>query len=171
METTPDLARDFLDFSRTKLMDEFWPRLRTTVESLTEEQVWWRPNESCNSIGNLLLHLSGNVRQWIITSFRGTEDARRRPLEFSRREAVPTRELLDLLGATLQETSAVLSSLTAGDLDATYSIQGYQVTGLDAIYHVVEHFGMHYGQILYIAKMLQSRDLGFYQHLDATGRA
>jgi hypothetical protein len=167
---TPDLTRAFLDFSRSKLLDQYWPRMRTCVESLTDEQVWWRPNDASNSIGNLLLHLNGNVRQWLVASFNQQDDTRDRPAEFFERDRLPGRALLDLLGATLDEAAAVLDRLTARDLAAPMHIQGYSVTGLDAVYQVVEHFGLHHGQILYISKMLRAQDLGFYKELDATGR-
>jgi uncharacterized damage-inducible protein DinB len=168
---SPDLTRAFLDYSRFKLLDEYLPRLRTAVESITDEQVWWRPNEASNSIGNLLLDLNGNVRQWLITSFNQLEDTRQRPAEFAQRDRIPAHALLDQLAATLNETAALLNRLTTEDLAALLQVQGYSVTGLEAIYHVVEHFGMHTGQILYITKMLSAQDLGFYKHLDATGRA
>jgi uncharacterized damage-inducible protein DinB len=168
---TDDFIPAFLDYSRAKLLDQSWPRLRSTVESLTDEQVWWRPNEASNSIGNLLLHLNGNVRQWLVTSFNRQDDLRLRPAEFAERDHLPTALLLDRLGATLNETAALLNRLTADDLADTFNIQGYSVSGMEAIYHVVEHFSLHYGQIIYIAKMLQARDLGFYKELDATGRA
>jgi hypothetical protein len=64
-----ELAADFLEFSREELVEQYWPRLRTCIESLTDEQVWWRPNDASNRVGNLLLHLNGNVRQWLISSF------------------------------------------------------------------------------------------------------
>jgi uncharacterized damage-inducible protein DinB len=166
----PELTRIFLAFSRDKLLEEYWPRMRTSVELLTDEQVWWRPSEASNSIGNLLLHLDGNVRQWIITSFNRSEDARYRPAEFSERRMIPSASLLDKLGTTLQEASQVLDRLAEADLLAEFQIQGYTASGLEVIYHVVEHFGMHYGQILYIAKMLRKEDLGFYRELNETGR-
>lgn len=161
----------FLDFSRRKLLEQYWPRLRSCVDSLTDEQIWWRANEASNSVGNLLLHLNGNVRQWLVASFNRLEDARNRPAEFGERETIPGPELLARLDGTMQEAAKVLSRLTEADLLATYRIQGYTVRGLDAVYQVVEHFGMHYGQVLYIAKMLQDRDLGFYKELNKTGRA
>ncbi|HEX9198692.1 MAG TPA: DUF1572 family protein [Acidobacteriaceae bacterium] len=168
---TPDLTHSFLDFSRAKLLDEFLPRMHTCIESLTDEQVWWRPNDASNSIGNLLLHLNGNVRQWLVVSFNRQDDTRHRPAEFAERDHVPAHTLLDRLAATLDEAAAVLSRLTAEDLAATMYIQGRTVTGLAAVYQVVEHFGLHYGQIVYITKMLRGQDLGFYKELDATGRA
>lgn len=160
----------FLEFSRSKLMEEFWPRLRGCVESLTDEQVWWRPNDASNSVGNLLLHLNGNVRQWVVGSFNRTDQPRDRAAEFAERELRAPAALLDTLGATLDEASAVLSRLTEADLLATLRIQGYTVSGLEAIYHVVEHFGMHYGQIVYVTKLLRGEDLGFYSELNKTGR-
>jgi uncharacterized damage-inducible protein DinB len=168
--TTTNTASIFLEFSRWKLMEQYWPRLRECVASLTDEQVWWRPNDQSNSTGNLLLHLNGNVRQWLITSFTRVDDARDRPAEFGERAMISTSALLEKLGATLQEASAVLERLTEADLAALYEIQGYQVNGLHAVYHVVEHFGMHYGQIVYITKMLRGQDLGFYRELSKTGR-
>lgn len=80
------ISEQFLEFSRWKLMDQYWPRLRRCLESLNEEQVWWRPNEASNSIGNLLLHLNGNVHQWLVASFKGLEDSRNRPAEFAQRD-------------------------------------------------------------------------------------
>ena len=161
----------FITESRKMLLTETWPRLRSTVESLTEEQLWWRPNAASNSIGNLLLHLNGNVRQWIVTSFNGQADPRDRPAEFAEKSGGPAAPLLAKLGATMDEAAGVLSRLTEEDLLAPMDIQGYHVTGLEAVYHVVEHFGMHYGQIVYITKALQGKDLGFYRELDKTGRA
>jgi uncharacterized damage-inducible protein DinB len=166
-----DIATLFLGFSRSKLLDQYWPRLRSAVESLTDEQVWWRPNDSSNSIGNLILHLNGNVYQWLVASFNQLDDQRDRPAEFNERESISTASLLDRLGETMTQAAQVLEKLTAAELAAPYEIQGYHVTGLDAVYQVVEHFGMHYGQILYITKALSGADLGFYSELSETGRA
>lgn len=170
-ETDKELAAIFLEFSRNKLLKQHWPRLMTCVEELTGEQVWWRPNEASNSIGNLLLHLNGNVRQWLIASFEHREDLRDRPAEFSARSGITASELLEGLTATMEEAAAVLNDLTAEQLAASYEIQGYHVRGLDAVYQVVEHFGLHYGQIAYITKLLSGKDLGFYRELNPTGRA
>jgi uncharacterized damage-inducible protein DinB len=166
----PDVATLFIDFSRRKLFDQYWSRMRATVEPLTEEQVWWRPNEASNSIGNLLLHLNGNVYQWLVASFNQLKDERNRSAEFAERGEMPASVLLNQLGATMDQARMVLDRLTQDDLLARYEIQGYHVSGLDAVYQVVEHFGLHYGQVLYIAKSLGGADLGFYSNLNATGR-
>ena len=164
------LASLFLEFSRKKVLDQYWPRLRGAVEALTDEQIWWRPNEACNSVGNLLLHLNGNVTQWLVASFNRLEDHRDRPTEFKELERIGGKELLARLEGTLAEVEKILNRLTAEDLAATYHIQGYTVTGLTAIYQAVEHFGLHYGQILYINKTLLGADLGFYRELNTTGK-
>jgi uncharacterized damage-inducible protein DinB len=160
----------FLDFSRHKLLEQYWPRLRACVESLSDEQVWWRPNGASNSVGNLLLHLNGNVRQWLVASFNKLEDMRNRPTEFKAQEQLPASVLISHLDETMQQAAAVLSRLTEADLLAHYEIQGYSVSGLAAVYQVVEHFGLHYGQIVYVTKMLRGEDLGFYRELNQTGR-
>ncbi len=146
-ETNSELAGIFLAFSRDRLMNRQWPRMKACVEPLTVEQVWWRPNEASNTIGNLLLHLNGNVGQWLAGPFNRREDRRDRPAEF-----------------------AAEGGLTAAELLAPYEIQGYHVSGLYAVYQVVEHFALHYGQIVYITKSITGRDLGFNKELDKTGR-
>jgi uncharacterized damage-inducible protein DinB len=161
----------FLQFSRNKLLEQYWPRLRKAVETLSDEQVWWRPNEASNSIGNLILHLNGNVWQWLVASFNRLEDQRDRPAEFSATGDLTAADLLARLGQTLEEAAKVLAKLTQEELLATWHIQGYTVSGLAAVYQVVEHFGLHYGQIVYITKMQEGRDLGFYSELNKTGRA
>ena len=169
--TESELATLFLASTRNRLFNEHWPRLKACVEPLTVDQIWWRPNEASNSVGNLVLHLNGNVTQWIVTSFNRGEDKRNRPAEFSAAGGLTAAELLDRLGATMNEAAKVLERLTAEELLAPFEIQGYKTRGLDAVYHVVDHFGLHYGQIAYITKNLTGKDLGFYKELNKTGRA
>ena len=166
-KTTSEL---FVEFSRNKLLNQYWPRLRKAVEPLNEEQIWWRPNPASNSIGNLVLHLNGNMRQWLVDSFNGKHDRRDRPAEFAAEGGLSGADLMGKLGATVDEGLAVLGRLTEAEPTAEYEIQGYRVTGLDAVYQVIEHFGLHYGQIAYVTKMLRDQDLGFYRELNQTGR-
>jgi hypothetical protein len=174
---TANVTALFLEFSQRKLIDHYWTRLQACAAPLVPEQIWWRPNQASNSIGNLILHLNGNVRQWLVASFNRLPDERDRPQEFAAlpefagQAVLTAAQLLERLGATMNEAANVLKSLTEADLLAPYEIQGYHVTGLEAVYQVVEHFGLHYGQIAYIAKSLSGRDLGFYRELDKTGRA
>jgi uncharacterized damage-inducible protein DinB len=161
----------FLKFSQNKLLEQYWPRLREAVRPLSDEQIWWRPNDASNSIGNLILHLNGNVWQWLVASFNRLEDQRDRPAEFNASGDLTAADLLARLSATIEEAAKVLTRLTREELLETWTIQGYSVTGLAAVYQVVEHFGLHYGQIVYITKMQEGRDLGFYKELSQTGRA
>ncbi len=164
------LSWAFLEFSRRKLMEQYWPRVRGCVASLSEEQVWWRPNPASNSVGNLILHLNGNVRQWLVASFSREQDTRDRPAEFAARGAVSRQRLMDTLAETMQQAEAALAQISERDLLASFQIQGYTLSGLEAVYQVVEHFALHYGQIVYITKQLRGEDLGFYRELDKTGR-
>jgi Protein of unknown function (DUF1572) len=167
--SAPDPVRLFLDFSHQKFFGQYVPRLRTCVDSLSNQQIWWRPNPASNSVGNLLLHLNGNVGQWLVASFNRLPDQRDRPSEFHENDQPSKPILMDRFNATLARAESTLLALTADDLLATWTIQGYTVTGLAAVYQVVEHFGLHYGQIAYITKMLTNADLGFYRELNRTG--
>ena len=167
----PSVSELFLAFSHRKLVDHYWPRLRASVEPLTADQVWWRPNPASNSIGNLILHLNGNLTQWLVASFNRQSDQRNRPAEFAAESGLAPADLLAILSPTMQQAGEVLARLTEAELTAPYEIQGYHVTGLEAVYQAVEHFSLHYGQIAYIAKSFIARDLGFYRELDKSGRA
>jgi hypothetical protein len=124
--TGTELASLFLTSSRNTLFNEHWPRLKACVEPLTVDQIWWRPNEASNSVGNLILHLNGNVTQWIVSSFNRDEDKRERPAEFSAVGGLTATELLERLGVTLNEAAKVLDRLTVDELLAPYEIQGYK---------------------------------------------
>lgn len=147
-----DVARTFLGESRRYLRGAYLTAIERSVAPLTDAQVWWRPNEASNSIGNLILHLSGNVRQWIVGGVGQQPNERNRQLEFDEREAIPKEQLLARLRTVLDEADAVLASLTEADLTEPREIQGHDTTVLKAIYHVVEHFSAHTGQILWIVK-------------------
>ena len=152
----------FLFCAREFLVEEYLPKIERCLERLSDEQIWWRPNEESNSIGNLVLHLCGNARQWIVAGVGGAADGRDRDAEFARREAVPREELLPLLRTTLSDIEAVLKNLTPETVLERRTIQGSDVDVLEAIFHVTEHFSMHTGQIIMLTKMLTSSDLRFY---------
>jgi uncharacterized damage-inducible protein DinB len=158
-----DVAHTFLDESSRLLRSDYLPKIERCLERLDEEDVWWRPNEASNSIGNLLLHLCGNVGQWIIGGVGQREFERHRQLEFDERSHLPGRDLLAKLKATLAEADEVIRSLNSESLLTRRQIQDYDVTVLEAIYHVVEHFGMHTGQIIMLSKMRTPTDLKLWQ--------
>jgi uncharacterized damage-inducible protein DinB len=157
-----EAAQAFIDKARSFLSEDFLPKIERCLEQLSDEEVWWRANEESNSIGNLILHLSGNVRQWIVSGIGGAPDARVRQQEFDEREGITRAELLARLKQTLQEADAALDMLDASRLLERRRIQGDDVQMLEAIFHVVEHFSMHTGQIILLTKMLKGADLKFY---------
>lgn len=163
MSNEMTVARAFVSFSVSLLDDDLFPRLRRAVEQLTDEQLWWRPNEVSNSIGNLMLHLRGNVMQWIVNGVGGKPFVRDREKEFSERSLLPREQLLAMLDDAVAQAVDVLRRLDPATLDTRRMIQGDDVTVLEAVYHVVEHFSMHTGQILLLTKMLTSKDLQLYE--------
>jgi uncharacterized damage-inducible protein DinB len=164
-----DIARRFLDQSRYYLADEYPTKIQLCLDVLPEDAVWRRPNESSNSIGNLLLHLSGNARQWIVSGVGRAPDVRHRSAEFEATEGASAAELMAALRSTIRDADAVIASLDAASLAETRVIQGRSVSVLDAVYHVVEHFSTHTGQIILLTKSYAAGRVEFYE--DAGGMA
>jgi uncharacterized damage-inducible protein DinB len=157
-----EISHAFIHEARRLLTEEYLPKIERCVEKLSDEQVWWRPNAESNSIGNLMLHLSGNARQWIVAGLGGASDKRQRQTEFDQQEIIPRVELVSKLRTTVADVDEVLSSFDATRLMEQFPIQGTQATALAAIFHVTEHFSMHSGQIILLTKMLANLDLVFY---------
>jgi len=162
------IAASFLERSRYYLCREYPTKIRAAVETMPPERLWWRPDDRSNSVGNLLLHLSGNVRQWLISGVGGHPDVRKRNLEFAARGGASAAGMLDGLDATLREADGVLRVLLPSELLERRSIQGRDTTVMEAVYHVVEHFSGHTGQIIWIAKMSNPGAVRFYDDGDGT---
>ncbi|HMF56552.1 MAG TPA: DinB family protein [Pyrinomonadaceae bacterium] len=158
----PEVSENFLAKARALLAEEYLPKIERCMERLTDDDVWWRAGEASNSVGNLLLHMAGNARQWIVSGVGRAPDERDRQSEFDERRAISKTELLARLKNTLDEVDRTLAGLNSSALLETRSIQGYDVTVLEAVFHVVEHFSMHTGQIILLTKMLKSGDMRFY---------
>lgn len=159
---TNETAHAFIAQARSFLKEDFLPKIERCLEQLSDEDVWWRANPESNSIGNLLLHLTGNVRQWIVSGIGGAPDARVRQQEFDEREGLTRAQLLARIKEVLTAADAALAALEPSLLLEERKIQGNDVQLLEAIFHVVEHFSMHTGQIILLTKMLNSADLKFY---------
>ena len=157
-----ELGQAFITRSQFHLAEDFLPKIERCLEVLSDEQVWWRANEQSNSVGNLLLHLSGNVRQWIVCGLGGASDSRDRDSEFAQRSVIPREELFGRLKQTVDEAVSVLGRLDPDRLLEERRIQGLEVSMIDAVLHVVEHFSMHTGQIILMTKMFTEADLAFY---------
>jgi uncharacterized damage-inducible protein DinB len=164
-----DIAGGFIERSRYYLVREYPTKIERCLDVLPAEDLWRRDDASENGVGNLLLHLSGNVRQWIVSGVGGAPDARQRAGEFSAREGDHAPALMARLRDTLAEADAVLASLDAARLGERRRIQGRDVKVLDAVYHVVEHFSMHTGQIILLTKRFAPGRVQFYE--DAGGLA
>ena len=157
-----DAGEAFIEYARWLLKSDYLPKIERCLERLSDEQVWWRAGEQSNSIGNLLLHLSGNARQWIVSGVGSAPDARERQAEFDAQEGLTRAELLERVRQTLDEADAVLAQTERARLLERRRIQNSDVSVLEAIFHAVEHFSMHTGQIILITKMLTQTDLAFY---------
>jgi len=161
------IETNFLNCAAEKLA-ELYPRIETCLGKLTADQIWMRGTENQNAVGNLVLHLNGNVRQWILSGVGGAPNARNRDQEFAARGGMEPQALGTLLREAVHEAIAIIRSLPPERLAEEITIQGYDGTVLKAIFHVVEHFSGHTAQIIFITKMFTGEDLGFYSHL--TGR-
>jgi uncharacterized damage-inducible protein DinB len=166
-------GRAFVRHSRFRLREDYLVKISLAVAELTDEQIWWRPNEASNSIGNLILHLCGNARQWIVAGVGSAPSSRDRASEFARRDPVSRGELLRLLETTLSDVddtlAAVDAELCAGNADEPLQRicrpQAFSQTVLDAVYHVVEHFSYHTGQIVMLAKWHAGARISLYDDL------
>ena len=154
----------FLTYSADKL-DQLSGRIQDCLDKLTGEQIWLRNTENENAVGNLVLHLCGNVRQWIGSGVAGKPDHRDRDSEFAARGSLSGAQLRERLSETVRETSEIIRNLPLARLTEPKTIQKYDVTVFEAIYHVVEHFSQHTGQIIFATKLLTGQDLGYYHHL------
>lgn len=157
--------RIFLDYSAAKL-DELAGRIVDCLGRLEPAQIWARAGENENAVGNLVLHLCGNVRQWIVAGIGGAADVRDRAREFAARGGPAAGELAAQLKAGVAEVCRILGELPDERLRRRVCVQGYDLTVLEAIYLVVEHFAQHAGQIIYATKRFTGADLGYYRHLD-----
>ncbi len=161
-------ASTFIALSRHFLQESYLPKIQRCLEELTEEDIWWRPNDRSNSIGNMILHLAGNIRQYLVSGVGGEQDIRMRDEEFAAREVMTKDDLGRMIRDTLDEVDGVLAELDPEALSTVITVQGREITVFDAVYHAVEHFSMHTGQIIYAAKQRKDIDLSFYSFKKGT---
>ncbi|WP_350288593.1 DinB family protein [uncultured Croceitalea sp.] len=147
-------------------MDESFRMIRISLEKISEKEVWERPNTSLNSIGNLILHLCGNMTQYGITSLKGTDDLRERSIEFSTKGGLLKEELIERLEVTVNEIKTCFENVSIERLLVKKKVQGYNFSGIGNIIHVVEHFSYHTGQIAFWVKQITNEQLGFYDGQD-----
>ena len=152
----------FISEIKRRLFEESQVRLERCLNELSEADIWWRPNENSNSVGNLVLHLSGNARQWILAGLGGALDQRRRQTEFDERGPIPRADLIQKVRDVMGEIDEVLDHLKPEDLERPIVVQSFDETGLSILIHVVEHFSYHVGQMAYIVKARLDKQTNFY---------
>lgn len=160
-----EITKEFINQSIEKL-NENGPRIQICLDQLSEEEIWKSPNKSSNSVGNLILHLCGNITQYIISSLGNEEDKRQRDKEFSTKSGFSKTQLMEMLNTVVNNSNEVIKELSDKDLLKIRSVQGFKHSGIGIIIHVVEHYSYHTGQIAFWTKLLKDQDLGFYAGLD-----
>lgn len=135
-------------------------------KQLEEQDVWWEPNSSSNSIGTIILHLCGNIGQYIISSLGRQPDQRERDLEFSTKDSHSKAELLQMIGDVIDQASATVEAATEEELLRMRQVQGFSFSGLGVVLHAVEHLSYHTGQIAYLVKLRADEQIGLYDDFD-----
>ena len=153
-----------------KSIDENTSKIKACMKQLDEKDIWFRHNEHVNSVGNILLHLGGNIRQWIISSLGGVPDIRERDLEFSTVGGFTKEELTTRWQDTMQEAVTVITDASPENLLRNRVIQGSTHSGIGIIIHVTEHYSYHTGQIIFLTKLYKNIDMGFYAGTDLNKR-
>lgn len=148
----PATGREFVTESIRYLRDVYLPRLELAAQALPAGDLWWQPHPGCLSFGNVLLHLEGNIRQWLVSGLGKGTDQRDRASEFRATDGQEVGALLRRLRETIDAAVATFEDFDEQDLTRTFEIQSFKTTGQNAIYHVVEHFSWHTGQAVWIAK-------------------
>ena len=164
-----NILREFIQQSIYRI-GESMERVNKCVEELTEKELWESPNEHSNSIANLILHLCGNVRQYIISGVGGANDTRIRDEEFSICEGYSKIQLLDKFDKTITEAKEIIKQCPSESLKTIYHVQGFQLSGVGIIIHVTEHLSYHTGQIAFWTKQLKNKDLRFYGDINLNAR-
>ncbi len=147
-------------------MEENTPRIERCLAELSEAEIWHRPNAASNSVGNLILHLCGNIRQYAIASLGNGKDIRVRDAEFAARGGFSKAELLEMLRNTVSEALDTLSRASDAEMMRVRTVQGFDMSGIGIAVHVCEHYSYHTGQIAFWVKLLKDKDLGFYAGVD-----
>lgn len=153
---------------RVRIFDECFPRIKQCLGELKTEEIWHKPNEQSNSIGNLVLHVCGNLRQYVLSGLGKQNDYRNRDAEFSNVDGMVAAELIQKMDALQKEMDAVLLRISDQDLIQPKNIQGFKLNTISVLIHVTEHLSYHTGQIAFYTKLLKNIDLKFYGDLDLT---
>jgi uncharacterized damage-inducible protein DinB len=162
---TNAFAKEFIEQSIYRI-EESTHRIIKCLQEIDETDLWKSPNPNSNSIGNLILHLCGNIRQYAISALGEIKDIRERDKEFSTKTGLTKSELLNELTNTISEAAGIIKNVDENRLTKIYSVQGFNLSGIGIIIHVTEHYSYHTGQIAFWTKQIRNKDLGFYANID-----
>lgn len=165
------IGKALLDEAKRRLFQESLPRIHKCLSYLTDEEIWYRPNPEVVSIGNLILHLQGNITQWIISGLGGAVDHRARGLEFSETMPIAKAKLLADLDQTMSRVHDTLHMIDPATLLEQRQVQGFRETGVSIIVHVVEHFSYHVGQITFAVKSRKAVNVNYYEGVDLSRKS
>ena len=161
--------KEFIDQS-LKTIDENTSKIKACMNQLDEKDIWFRHNEHVNSVGNIILHLCGNIRQYIISSLGDAPDIRERDLEFSTMGGISKSDLTAKWQNTILEAKAIIARASPENLLRHRVVQGTDHSGISIILHVTEHYSYHTGQIIFLTKLYKNIDMGFYKSVDLNKR-
>lgn len=159
-------GRLFIREIQRRLTTEGRDRILKCLDLLSEEDIWYRPNDHSNSVGNLVLHLCGNVTQWLFSTIGGGKDMRERQTEFDEKGPIPKSVLKAKVVNLMDKADRILESLDSSNLAKIYPVQGFEENGIAILVHITEHFSYHVGQITYIVKARKDLDTGYYAGQD-----
>ncbi len=162
---TEEIAQEFKEQIIYRL-DESTRMIGLSFDQLTEEDIWKRFNESSNSIGNLILHLCGNITQYAISSLGNKEDDRDRDAEFDTQDGFSKDDLLKKLIGAVHRAKKTIRNCSVSELMKKREVQGFTFSGIGVAIHVTEHYSYHTGQIAFWTKQLKNKSLGFYDGMD-----
>ena len=151
-------------------MEENTSRILKCLDKKSENDLWIRPNRSSNSSGTILVHVCGNIRQYIMSAIGGIEDTRDRDIEFETKSGFNRAEMAEKVTATLNEAMKIIGNMDAASMLKVYSVQGFKLTGMGIVTHVLEHYSYHAGQVIFWTKLLVNEDLGFYAGIDLNAK-
>lgn len=164
--TLAQLHQSILTETRRRLFEDSISRTKKCLNFLSDEDIWYKPNENSNSVGNLVLHVCGNARQWLLSGLGGAEDIRQRQTEFDEKGPLPKAELFKHLDDLQVDLEILFSRIQPEDLVKIYGVQGFNESGFGIIMHVVEHFSYHVGQMTYFVKARKDLDTGYFEGMD-----
>lgn len=162
MSTKEYLIKEF----DVRVFEESYERIYKCLHLLSEDELWTSPNSNIPTVGNLVLHLCGNARQWILSGIGEKEDNRNRDQEFEIHRNIKKADLVFLLENLRSNLKETIASLTESKIAKEYKIQGYTVSGFSVVIHVLEHFSYHTGQITTLTKLLKNQQTGYFDTLD-----